>query len=305
MRDRARWLPWWRRVPIWVLLVTLVVPVIVVVRSPGRAGGMSFGRGVLVSVFVVLIALSFARLVAMLAGVDPGAIAIAHELASAPDQRRLLARWLRRTRWARNVGGVAGFTAWTFTLLAGDVLLYGVGGIAIGSMVAQLHHARRPRGRRTASLDRRMVGAYISIGSRRRMIAVAILSVGLIIAGVALNDTGTAASWGLVAFVELAAAHLVQRRVAARPRPALTTGLRQADDLLRGLAIDRGLAQPATYFALFLFAHGSRQLEPILGGAATMISVGTWLYGLYAWWQNRRLGLDFLIEQPPAVAAEA
>ena len=258
---------------------------------------------VVVGLLAVLVVITLARLAVMLAGVDPEADRIAQGLATGPAQRRLLARWLQRTRWARNVGGVAGLAWWLLgTSAQGDLLLYGVGGLAIGSIAAQLHQVGRVRGPRTASLERRSLDGYLQPGRRWRMIAVAAGGALLALAGLA---TGSAAAtrFGAVAVAVVAVAHLAQRRVAGRPRAALPPLLQDADDLARALAIDRGLAQPATYFGLVLIAHGAIGLEPTIGAAATAISLAAWIYALYAWWQNRRLGLDWVMAPAPATAA--
>jgi hypothetical protein len=104
--------------------------------------------------------------------------------------------------------------------------------------------------------------------------------------------------WGLTAVVVLVLAHVAQCRVASRPRPAVSEKLTQADDLVRMLAISRGLARPATFFAVALVSAGCRGLVPFIGKAGTILSVMAWLYGIVLWWKNRRLGLDFLLTEP-------
>ncbi len=300
------WLSRQRRLPLMAAFLAVAIPFVFVARATTDGSATAPGQLLVIGLLLVALAVVITQLGVMLAGVDPEAAVIAQGLASAPDEQRLLTRWLHRTRWARNVGGLAGLTWWVIgTSLDGDILLYGVGGVAIGSMVAQLHHARRPTGLRTASLDQRSVSHYIPDDWQRRMIVVALMALGMIVAGIGITDAGTASWWGVAALAVLAAAHLIQRRVAGRPRPALATGLQQADDLARELAIDRGLAQPATYAALVMFAHGSLALEQGLGGVATALAVAAWLYALYAWWQNRRLGLDIVIDQRQPVATAA
>ncbi len=306
MNVVTRWFTQHRRLPLMAGFLAVAIPFTFVARSTTDGSATAPGQLVLIGLLLLALAVAIAQLGVMLAGVDPEATVIAQQLASAPDQQRLLTRFLQRTRWARNVGGLAGLTWWVIgTSLNGDILLYGVGGVAIGSMAAQLHHVRRPTGPRTASLDPRSVADYIPANWQRRMIVVAVMAGGLIVGGMAMSDARTATYWGVAALITLGGAHLIQRRVAGRPRPALASGLQQADDLARELAIDRGLAQPATYAALAIFAHGSRAFESSLGGIATALSVGAWLYALYAWWQNRRLGLDIVIGQRQPVASTA
>jgi hypothetical protein len=83
--------------------------------------------------------------------------------------------------------------------------------------------------------------------------------------------------------------------VATRPRPAVSADLTRADDLVRALAIGRGLARPATFFALAVVARAWLALEPALGGVGPTLGMAAWLYALGLWWRNRRLGLDRLV----------
>jgi hypothetical protein len=101
----------------------------------------------------------------------------------------------------------------------------------------------------------------------------------------------------MTAAAVLGGARLAQERVATRPRPAVSDKLTRADDLARELAIGRGLARPATFFALALVARGFFSLTPAIGGFAELLGGAAWLYALYLWWHNRRLGLDFLLTE--------
>lgn len=250
---------------------------------------------------LVLVVLATINVSSMLAGVDPEAPLIADRLADSPEQQRLLTRWLQRTRWTRSVGGFAGIVWWVIgTSTRGDLLLLGLGGVALGSMAAQLHQVRRLPGLRTASLDRRTVAQYSRSSERRRMAGVtacAALLTGTGIINAAELGVGPAL-WGLFALSVLAIATAIQTRVARRPRPALGSDLRYADDIARTLAIGNGLGEPATYWAVAIAAHGVRLLEPVIGGAATALSTLAWFYALGSWWRNRRLGLGHLLTAP-------
>ncbi len=313
MKGIILWILRWRGMPVVAVGLVIVGAGTLIARGASTSDGadagsdsaVATGGGILalgvVAALFVLVAL---RVAVMFAGVDPDAASIAAGLTAYPDEQRLLTRWLERTRWARNVGGFAGLVWWLFgTSAHGDVLLCGVGGVAFGSMIAQLHQVRTQSGRRTASLDRRSMQEYLPAAWARRMVVLAALSGVLVVAAATADRPGSAARWGLASLVVLGLVHLVQRRVANRPRPALTAGLQFADDLARKLAIDRGLAQPATYFALVLFAHGAGRLTSDYGGTATAVSVIAWLYALRLWWRNRRLGLDrpLRVERPVAV----
>jgi hypothetical protein len=80
--------------------------------------------------------------------------------------------------------------------------------------------------------------------------------------------------------------------------------LTRADDLARELAIGRGLARPATYLGLAILSKAAERMEPMIGGAAPLLAFAFWLTALSLWWQNRRLGLDFLKQRPiePVIA---
>jgi len=239
------------------------------------------------------------------AGVDDGAPKVARGLATEPEQQRLLQRWLERARWARFVGGFAGVVAWFLgTQLNGDVLVLGTGGIAAGAVLAELHHVRRPAGPRAARLEIRSVSDYLTRTDARRMIAVAAAACIAVLVGVWNADTRTATWWGIGALVALGIGHFAQQRVATRSRPAVSPILTRADDLARELAIGRGLARPFTFFALALVARACFALEPTIGGLAQVLGVGAWLIAFVLWWQNRRLGLDFMMtgQRGPLIA---
>jgi hypothetical protein len=238
----------------------------------------------------------------MLAGDDPDVPQLAARLASDADQRLLLERWMRRARWARTVGGICGVLVWMLgTRTEGDLLMCGVGGIALGAMLAEIHHVAPPRGTRTASLDVRSIDDYLMTADRRRMVAVGTLSVAALAIGVIVGEAATAWS-GVAGLGVLLAARLVQWRVASRPRPAVADRIRRADDLARELAIGRGLARPATYFGLAVLARGafvlSQRLWPFV-----LVGIACWVYAVYLWWSNRRLGLDFVLERERMLAA--
>jgi hypothetical protein len=294
------------RPKVWLPVLLLVAfPVMLVVRSTDGGSSaitpMAWVALTLLAILAVVVIFEAGR---MFAGVDPDVPALASRLARDHDQQRLLGRWMRRARRARNIGGICGMVVWLLgTQLHGDVLLCGVGGIALGAMFAELHTVRPQRGPRTATLDVRALDAYLMDQDRNRMLAAAGGAVALTAVAIGLDGFGPSALCGLGALAVLGGAHLVQRRVASRPRPAITASLRHADDLARELAIGRGLARPATYFAIALFARGCFELDPETAGLGVVIGVAAWIYALFLWWSNRRLGLDFLLDQPELVPA--
>jgi hypothetical protein len=281
----------------WVLSAAMgVAAAISVVAIARPAGGQTTVWGVVM--IAVIVALGVYVLIGFgltLAGFDAVAPEIAERLASDPDQQQLLTRWLARARWARFVGGFAGVIAWILgTQTHGDLVVLGFGGIAAGAFAAELHHLRRPSGPRTARLDRRTVSDYLMTADARRMVGVAALAGVIAVVGLVKSNSGHAAAWGIGAVVVIGLAHLGQRRVAGRARPAVSEKLTAADDLVRELAIGRGLARPATYLGLAMLANAAYALQSTASGwgAVGFVARG---YALYLWWHNRRLGLDFLL----------
>ncbi len=285
----------------------LAVAAIIPVRT-NDGNGLSSTDAWLVVTLAVLLTILFYVLLSLglqLAGMDGEAPRIAQHLAADPDQQRLLQRWLERARWARFVGGFAGVITWVLgTQTNGDVLVLGTGGIATGAVLAELHHIRRTSGPRTARIEVRSVTDYLTRRDARRMIGVAVVAGGAAITGAWDGDTRAAMWWGLGALLALGVTRLAQQRVATRARPAVSDKLTRADDLARELAIGRGLARPATFFALALVARACFALESTIGDLAQVLGVAAWLCAFVLWWQNRRLGLDFLMSgtRDPVIA---
>ncbi len=285
------------------LAVTTIVPV----RTNDGNGTSSSDVWLVLTLAVLLTVLSYVLLSLglQLAGMDGEAPQIAQHLAADRDQQRLLQRWLERARWARFVGGLAGLIVWVLgTQTHGDVLVLGTGGIATGAVLAELRHIRRTSGPRTARIEVRSVTDYLTRRDARRMIGVAVVAGGAAIAGAWNGDTRPATWWGLGALLALGVTGLAQQRVATRARPAVSDKLTRADDLARELAIGRGLARPATFFALALVARACFALESTIDDLAQVLGVAAWLCAFVLWWQNGRLGLDFLMSgtRDPVIA---
>lgn len=260
-----------------------------------RAGGVTPLAAVLTVLVALILALGLFGVGLTLAGVDADAEAIADRLADDDVQQRLLARWLERARWARFVGGLAGVIAWVLgSRFQGNILVFGSLGIAAGAALAEVHHAWRPTGARAARLEVRSIGDYLSRNDAIRMAVSAVVGVIAAIVGVLVDRTDVVAA-GVSAALVVGVVHLLQRRVASRARPAVGDSLRRADDLVRTLAIGRGLALPATYAALALDALALTRLGERFP-AATALGVIAWLYALLLWWRNRRLGLAPLLD---------
>jgi hypothetical protein len=179
----------------------------------------------------------------------------------------------------------------------GDVLAFGTAGIALGAVAAELHHLRRARGPRTARLEVRTVDEYLLPYDAGQMILVAIIAA-LVGAATAWSAGARSATWwALAALAVIGLTRLAQWRVATRARPALSPSLTRADDLVRELAIGRGLARPATFLALALIARAGFALRPTIGIFGGLIGIVAWCYAFTHWWHNRRLGLDFMVDE--------
>jgi hypothetical protein len=175
-----------------VAIVAIAVPMLVVSQQTQSTRG---AIGALVLVLVAALVLIITNITLRLAGFDADASEIAGQLASDPDQRRLLSRWLERARWARFVGGFSGCLMWALgTQTKGDLLLLGTGGIAVGAMLAELHHIRPRTGPRTARLDVRSVGDYMMGQDARRMIGVGLAACVVAVTG-AVDGEARAAMW--------------------------------------------------------------------------------------------------------------
>lgn len=283
-------------------MIGVAIAVVAVARGgdTGESGGGPGGAAYLVAALLAAIAfIVVLNVVFQLAGVDPTAPEIAERLAAGSDQQRLLTRWLERARWARFVGGLAGIVAWALgTRTEGSIFVWGFGGIAVGALVAELHHLRRPSGPRTARLEVRRVRNYLWPFAAWNMVAAAAGGTVVAVLGLAAGER-SAFGHGLGAVATIGVGHLAQRRVASRPRPALPDTLRSADDLARELAIDRGIAWPCSYAAFSLIAMGSAAFDGRFGAVALLgIVAQFWAIGL--WWRNRRLGLDHLVREQGA-----
>ncbi len=284
----------------WRWLIALVaINTTAAVILMARADGDEPTLGLIIMIGVgVIWALVIVHLLLRVAGVDAEASEIAAALAADRDQQRLLTRWLERARWFRFVGGLCGVIVWFLGARAdGNPFVWGFAGIAAGAVAAELHHLRRPSGPRTARIEVRSVRNYLWPFAGWHMVATAALGAAFAVVALVVRAwSSVALACGAVAVI--AVGHLVQRRVASRPRPALPDSLRAADDLARELAIDRNLAWPCTYFGLSLVATAALRVGNDLwalglaGGMAQFYAIGLW-------WRNRRLGLDWVLRERP------
>ena len=114
----------------------------------------------------------------------------------------------------------------------------------VGAVVAEWRIAGLPRddGRRTASLQRRTVSGYLSVGARALLAVALVLLAGTFVAVLVLAGTTDGAAtirallWAGAAAVGLVLVGLTLRRVATRRQPPSAPDLVAADDALRARA---------------------------------------------------------------------
>lgn len=265
---------------------------------PSLVGDLAIVTAVLVLLGLLLLTMSLS-----LAGVDPDADEFASAAAPGELGERLLRRWLHRVRWRRWVGGLVGMLSGpTISLLFESVDLgfvySGLVGLTLGSLSSELHHIRRGRdSARVADLTVRHISDYANSTDQKALgvcgaAAVATLAYAL----VSPASTG----WAVGAVAVLLVAIAMQQRVALRRRPALTTELREADDLLRAIAISRGIARPAIALAL---ASIGIALAPSDTAAAEIVETVVWIAALVVWWTNRGLGLKSIPLPAPTTSS--
>lgn len=291
--------PWMRSVPVVTIIVVAVAASSIFWVRGSAPGTESFATqlveiGLLVLVLCVL-GLGAFLFGVNLAGFDPDATAIANRLAVDSTSQQLLDRWTHRIRWRRWIGGVVGLV---FALLSGNVdwlLPIALGGVALGSISAELHLCRSQRrhsgSSRVVSLDRRTIRDYID---RRTVYGLATVVAATLFSGawLAMNQGSGAVLWwtGAALGTVVVAAALISI-VVHRRRPALSPELRGADDLLRRIAVSNGIAQPMIAFGFALLASQLAAVESDLALPTAIVAV-------VVWWRNRRGGLDYVLKNP-------
>ncbi len=286
--------------------VTVALTTLLATSTSAAGNGGSNIVGLLI--LAGLVGLVTYALASLLLFEDREATALASRLAAEPDSLALIDRWLQRTRFARNLGGLAGLVLWVSTWTNGvngaTMIAFGMGGVLVGAIVSELHRTRPMTGARTASLAPRALSSYLVVRDQRR--AAVLVVVWIALGGVAI---GNGAQTGILALAALAIATLgavraLQWRVATRPRPALPDRLLRADDLVRELAVTRSLAQPSNIFALALLVPAFKMLgtaDPTSG--ADFLQAIAFVLAVWWWAKNKRLGLDWLLDRP-ALAAD-
>ncbi len=262
------------------------------------------GAAVWLIALLAFAALVLSVLVLNLAGHGPEAEEVASLLLEESSAQALVARWLRRSRYYRFVGGATGFVTgvgfvnnnWV------PVLLSSLAGVAIGGMLAEVHVLRRrSSSARSAGLTARRVGDYVKRADQIALVALGCAALLSSVAGLVIDtaDQANAIRWGVAALIAVASTGALQRLVAIRQRPGLSPQLRQADDLLRHLAATQGFTRPTMALSAALLAESVNSLgtEGVYSGIALLL----WLLGI-GWYLSSRQGRAHLAGRPAASA---
>ncbi len=243
-----------RRWPLTILAFITILGPLVYVRPDGEGTNIA-------AVVLVLAAIALIFLLAVnLSGRDPDADARALDVAPDPLSAALFARWMRRSKHFRFVGGLCGAIL-GLAFADGSLAPLVVGllaGVAFGGAAAEVHSFRgRPRSARSADITARHMGDYVTPTDTFALAVIAAAAMCLMVVAV----TTGAGRWGLfwsamAALVAVAAATAMRWAVVVRRRPALSDDLRRADDVMRRLAATQGFTRPAIAFALVMLSQG-------------------------------------------------
>jgi hypothetical protein len=172
---------------------------------------------------------------------------------------------------------------------------FGLAGMVIGSLSAELHHCRRRRGPASADLTPRRFRDFVQARDVGVLGAIGVLAAGVIVAAAAagVDSSSATAGWAAASAGVVVLVAGLQWRVVTRRRPALRPELRQADDLMRRLAVSHGLAHPGITLGLGLLG------QALLAAGMPLAGVICWLLAVGSWWTNRAVGLDHLLREPP------
>lgn len=257
---------------------------------PLAVAGPESGGSPVTAAVLVLAAAAFVCLLAVnLSGRDPDADVRALDIAPDPLSAALFARWMRRSKHFRFVGGLSGaiiglaFADGNLT----PALIGLLAGIAVGGALAEVHSfGRRRPSPRSADIAVRHLGDYVTRTDTAALIVIAIAAVGMITVAVVGRSEGRELLWTAVAaLAAVVAAAGMQWAVVVRRRPALSAGLRRADDLMRRLAATQGFTRPTIAFALVMVSQGLTTFGNSI--AVTVAVIVLWTLAL-AWYVASR-----------------
>lgn len=228
-----------------------------------------------------------------LSGRDPDAESRALDVAPDPLAAALFARWLRRSKHFRFVGGLSGATLGV-AFAEGNltpVLVGLLAGIAVGGALAEVHFfGQRHPSPRSAEISLRRLSDYVTRIDTAALITIAVAAFAMIAIAVADRSDQPRPLWSAVAALAAVLATTgMQWAVVVRRRPALSVDLRRADDLMRRLAATQGFTRPAIAFALVMVSQSLATFEN--STTVTIAVIALWILAL-AWYvasrQSRR-----------------
>ncbi|MEQ8842742.1 MAG: hypothetical protein RIB98_17305 [Acidimicrobiales bacterium] len=255
-----------------------------------------------------IVALSLIAIIGLTAATVRGSsVSIEHlgALASDGPERELYERFFERSRRFRLSGAVVGWVVAIFAAtVAADlgeegswhldftlVATIALAGSVIGSIAAETFRFRRPRAPRIASLEVRNPVDYDDKIALRREEFVAFGMVGALVLAAAVGANLLAVTLLAAAGVALALLRRwAVRRIALRPRPALSPVVAEADDDIRRMAASVGLGRPIVTLELLVLTWQLRiisNVEPIIG----WFVIATLLVAFVWWRRNRSFGL--------------
>lgn len=279
----------------WLVASTTVVVLGGMVVVGSEDGGGSVLPAV---IFGSLIVLSAASVLLSLSGHDRVSAGIALELAPTSASRVLVARWLKRARYYRFVGGSFGLVVGVGFVDNGQLAPLAVGlfaGVAGGGALAETHLLRsKHEAVRSAGLTARRLTDYVRRSDIIRLGFVAVGAAALLAVSTLADESRRASlvRWALAALVVAIFAVTLQRLVVMRTRPALRPDLRDADDLLRRLAATQGFVRPALALCVALLAQAVNALGTSDSG--DLFTLLLWLIALWLF-QSSRLDAEHLL----------
>ncbi len=282
-----------RRWPLTVVAFILILIPFVVVGPATESARIT-------TLVLALAGLAFLFLLAVnLSGRDPDAEARALEVAPDPLSAALFARWMRRSKHFRFVGGLAGgIIGLAFADGSLMPVLIGVlAGIAVGGAAAEIHSfGRRGSSTQSADMSVRHLGDYVTRTDSVALAMIAAVSI-VMIASVLLGAVGDVGIvWAATtALLAVASAVSMQWAVSVRRRPALSPDLRRADDLMRRLAATQGFTRPAIAFALVMLSQGLAMLGNSIAVTSAVLLLWTLAVAWYVASRQSRANLRGLV----------
>jgi hypothetical protein len=237
-------------------------------------------------------ALGFALVVGVCGTNTRNAPANAESTFGDEHSRALFSRWRSRAIAARAIAASAAILNWiAWSVLKGtfslDVLLVvGFGCVAISLSLSEIRILTRRKIARTARLEVRRLNQFLGLWQSISMTVFAIISVELVAFSFMSRSFVPARLPAAISLTALAIGRLLQHGVVARGRPAAGSDLTSADNLIRRLSINYGIAEPTSFFAASLLAMSFGRLVSVFGVLAGVLQILFDLLAIFLWRKN-------------------